>query len=252
MTLPRRPLYETIAERLREEIASGELAAGQALPSETALMAQFNTGRHTVRSAVAALQAEGLVDTLHGRGSFVRRRAPLLRVTPERFGRRRRRAGTTPSTGDIGDQPARRVEVQGVARRVVPADVRGLLQLSEGEQVLERRVRCFAGGQPVELSTSWFPLGLVESTPIEDPATELWPDETVAELESIGVHVSEMAEEITTRMPTPREIREFDLSVGVPVIKVCRTMLADARPAVVSVSVMAGDRHVLVYRLPVD
>jgi DNA-binding FadR family transcriptional regulator len=58
--LERRPVYEQVADALREAILSGELAAGSPLPPERELCERFGVGRTTVREALRALQTKGL------------------------------------------------------------------------------------------------------------------------------------------------------------------------------------------------
>ena len=65
-------LYKKIAASIRELIASGELQAGQALPSERKLAVQFDVGRAVIREAVRQLEAAGLVESRHGGGNYVR------------------------------------------------------------------------------------------------------------------------------------------------------------------------------------
>jgi GntR family transcriptional regulator len=72
-TSPRRPRYAAIAEALREEIRNGTLAPGSLLPSEARLSERFKVSRGTVRQALAALRAEGLVVGGRGRAPVVRR-----------------------------------------------------------------------------------------------------------------------------------------------------------------------------------
>ena len=55
------PLHETLAAELRRRIATGILAVGDPLPSEARLCAEFAVSRGTVRQAVGALRAEGVV-----------------------------------------------------------------------------------------------------------------------------------------------------------------------------------------------
>lgn len=62
---------EFAAAQLREQILSGALAAGQKLPSETQLCELFGVSRLSVRNALSMLQAQGLIETQKGRGSFV-------------------------------------------------------------------------------------------------------------------------------------------------------------------------------------
>jgi GntR family transcriptional regulator, transcriptional repressor for pyruvate dehydrogenase complex len=62
---------EALVEHLRRGIVAGELAPGQKLPSESQLVAEHGVSRTVVREAITRLQAEGLVHTRRGSGSFV-------------------------------------------------------------------------------------------------------------------------------------------------------------------------------------
>jgi GntR family transcriptional repressor for pyruvate dehydrogenase complex len=64
-------LAQRVVTGLKDKIASGELAPGAKLPSEAELMSEYALSRTVVREAVSRLQAEGLVETFQGRGSFV-------------------------------------------------------------------------------------------------------------------------------------------------------------------------------------
>jgi DNA-binding FadR family transcriptional regulator len=66
---------DVLAGHLREQILSGALAEGAALPVERELAASVGLGRGTVRDALRTLEIEGLIVTRPGRsgGSFVRR-----------------------------------------------------------------------------------------------------------------------------------------------------------------------------------
>ena len=65
--------YAQIAETLRQRLTSGDYPAGSQLPSEAALCAEFSVARNTVRRALSALEDEGLIETLPGRGRVVRK-----------------------------------------------------------------------------------------------------------------------------------------------------------------------------------
>lgn len=60
-------LHVVIADQLREQISSGQLAIGASLPSEADLMRSFGVSRGPVRQAVAALRSEGLIAVSRGR-----------------------------------------------------------------------------------------------------------------------------------------------------------------------------------------
>lgn len=66
------PKYRQIRDALVARIKDGTYPPGTALPSESALAAEFSVTRPTVRQGLAELRAEGAVNVLMGRGMFVR------------------------------------------------------------------------------------------------------------------------------------------------------------------------------------
>lgn len=75
-----RALFRQLADRLRERIRSGEFGAGEMLPSEAALGQEYDLARTAVRSALAVLRAEGLVESVRGLGTVVRERPEPLPI----------------------------------------------------------------------------------------------------------------------------------------------------------------------------
>ena len=68
------PPHRQIAAWVLARIESGDLQAGQAVPSEKDLMDSFGVARTTVRRAVAWLRDQGAVRTVAGRGTYVAER----------------------------------------------------------------------------------------------------------------------------------------------------------------------------------
>ncbi len=66
-----RGTYRQIAEHLRRRVASGDLSPGMMVPSESALVEQHGAARGTVRSALALLEDEGLIESVPGQGRRV-------------------------------------------------------------------------------------------------------------------------------------------------------------------------------------
>ncbi len=64
-------LPASIAERLRRQIAQGQLKPGQQLPGHRELAGMFSVSVGSVREAISMLVSEGLVATRAGRGTFV-------------------------------------------------------------------------------------------------------------------------------------------------------------------------------------
>ncbi len=65
-------LYRQMEAILREQIADGELRAGDQVPTEETLRLRYGVSRATVRQALESLERDGLIDRQVGRGTFVR------------------------------------------------------------------------------------------------------------------------------------------------------------------------------------
>lgn len=65
------PIYEQIVMQIKSAIMCGELKEGQALPSVRTLAKELKVSALTVKKAYDALDAEGFIVTVHGKGSFV-------------------------------------------------------------------------------------------------------------------------------------------------------------------------------------
>ena len=69
--MPTTAKWVTLAEHIRKQIASGELAPGAKLPSTSQLRHEHNVSAMVVRNAMITLKAEGLVYGVPGVGVFV-------------------------------------------------------------------------------------------------------------------------------------------------------------------------------------
>lgn len=66
-----KPIYEQITSQIKAMIMSGELQAGETIPSMRALAKSIHVSVITVQKAYEDLQREGFIETTVGRGSFV-------------------------------------------------------------------------------------------------------------------------------------------------------------------------------------
>lgn len=63
--------YVRFADHIAALIAAGELRPGARLPAERELAEQYGVAYHTVRRAMVVLRERQLVQSVHGRGTFV-------------------------------------------------------------------------------------------------------------------------------------------------------------------------------------
>jgi DNA-binding FadR family transcriptional regulator len=70
-SLQKQTLAQQVADSIKQSVLSGELSAGETLPTEPELAEQFGVSRAVIRDAVRLLSALGLVDVRHGRGMYI-------------------------------------------------------------------------------------------------------------------------------------------------------------------------------------
>ena len=66
-----RPIYEQVQDGLRKLMVAGVLQEGEKLPSVRALAGQLAINPNTIQRAYEALEREGYVYSIGGKGSFV-------------------------------------------------------------------------------------------------------------------------------------------------------------------------------------
>ncbi|MFC5429768.1 transcriptional regulator GlcC [Paraburkholderia denitrificans] len=77
-----RRVADVVAERIEKLIVEGVLKAGQALPSERRLTEKLGVSRTALREGMKLLRARGIIETLHGKGSFVSNLSEQKQITP--------------------------------------------------------------------------------------------------------------------------------------------------------------------------
>ncbi|MCF3961392.1 GntR family transcriptional regulator [Streptomyces fuscigenes] len=243
--------YLQIADDLAAQIHSGALAPGAPVPSESELMQRYAVASGTVRKAVAELRTTQLIETHHGRGSFVRSRPPVQRKSSDRFRRSHRKAGKAAYLAEAeqsGGKPS--VNVLFIGPVEAPEDVAERLGVPAGAQVLARKRRYFRDGVPTEEATSYLPWDVVKDIP-EMFAENPGGGGIYARLEDRGHVLAEFTETVRARLATKAETTALALSPGSPVIHLVRNAVTEAgRVVEVCDTVMAADQFVLDYRFP--
>lgn len=149
--------HHDIADRLRRQITTGRIQPGERLPSETDLADRYNVSTLTLRSALAALQGEGLVEKIHGKGNFARR--PLRKIMYV--------GGWGTLDPWTATEAALRVTVRTTA---VPAHghLTALLNVPMGSPVVEVSCVSFEEASPHGLARIYIPRDLVPAGVLDD------------------------------------------------------------------------------------
>lgn len=132
--------WRLIAEELRADIAADLLPAGSRIPGEHELAERFGVHRNTIRQAVGALVADGVLEPVRGSGTYVRE-VPVHR---HRIGAR---------TRSLAPGGAR---VLGSAIADPPDAVGEALRLPERGRAVRLELLRVRDGQPIGRGTHWF------------------------------------------------------------------------------------------------
>ena len=140
-------LWRQIADLIRSDIATGVAGQDGKLPPEMELAKRYGVNRHTVRSAIAALEQEGVLRSEQGRGTFVRRRKRLSYPIARR----------TRFSAGLGNQAgSTRTRLLASAEEAASETVSENLGIAAGNPVIRLDTVSEADGMPVSRATSWF------------------------------------------------------------------------------------------------
>ena len=67
-----KPVYLQIVDQVRSAAAAGAIKAGEPLPSIRPLAEELRVNRNTVAKAYAELESQGVIETIAGKGCFLR------------------------------------------------------------------------------------------------------------------------------------------------------------------------------------
>ena len=73
------PIYLQLVDQIKAAAASGALRTGEALPSIRPLAEELRVNRNTIAKAYSELESLGVIETLPGRGSFLKENHSALR-----------------------------------------------------------------------------------------------------------------------------------------------------------------------------
>jgi GntR family transcriptional regulator len=79
-----KPVYLQLVDQVKAAAAAGAAQPGEPLPSIRPLAEELRVNRNTVAKAYAELEAQGVIETLAGKGCFVRAAASPLKKDARR------------------------------------------------------------------------------------------------------------------------------------------------------------------------
>jgi GntR family transcriptional regulator len=140
------PLYFQLREALLGDIRDRGLRPGDRLPTEAELERRYGVSRSTIRQAMNELAAEGLIQRVQGKGTFLG--SPKIQHVP-----------VLTSYSELlrsqGYRPSHRLLAS--ATRPAPPEVAESLRVDEGEPCRFLRRLFLADDDPVGLAETWLP-----------------------------------------------------------------------------------------------
>ncbi|WP_037309342.1 GntR family transcriptional regulator [Amycolatopsis orientalis] len=152
------PPYLQIAGSIRDDIVSGRLKEGDAVPSAREIARNWNVAMATAMKVLSTLRAEGLVRAVRGIGTVVQTRA-LHRSAQDR-------TISIARTGKVYP-PGHYAKIREAGLLPAPERVADALGIEEGAPAIRRRRTTYVGDeQPVSTSVSWFDGALAAKAPL--------------------------------------------------------------------------------------
>ncbi|MGW5620371.1 GntR family transcriptional regulator [Streptomyces olivaceus] len=218
-----------VADDLRRQITTGRIGPGDRLPSESALADRYKVSTATLRSALAVLQGEGLVEKIHGKGNFVRR--PLRKIT------------YVGGWGTLDPRTAADVDLRvTVCTTELPArgHLTGLLKVDDGSPLTEFLRLSYEGESPHSLARIYVPRDLKPTTALSGRASGAWAE---ASFSVPDPPPAEVYETVTARLPTPDEASTLRINTALAVLAITRVAADNAgRVVEAALLVFPGDR----------
>jgi GntR family transcriptional regulator len=222
-----RPKHAQLTDLLTA-MATEELGAGAAIPSERELMTTYDLSRATVRKAIDTLISDGLLERVHGKGTFVARPRLESHLHLASFSQDMRRRGLTPSTRLLTVEPDR-----------PPCEVARALGLRRtGVAWRLSRVR-LADGQPIALEDGWYPRAALPGLDTHDLGGSLYQ----LFADAYGLVIDRAEQTLWGESADTATARRLEAPVHTPLLVFRRISTADGRPLEHVVSRYRGDRY---------
>lgn len=219
------PLHSQLYDTMLHRIRSGVWPAGEKVPSEKSLIAEFGVSRGPVRQALAALRAEGIISGGRGTPPRVQRSAPSQSFATF--------ISFTEWAHSLGLVPGQRVIE--ASRRAASEQIAGELRIEPLAPVVEIiRVRLLSG-RATMLERSTFPYHIGRVLLTED----LESGSVSQALARRGVTAARARHVIDAVSAPPLEVETLGVSPGGPLLRV-RRLSYDERGDVIE---SADDRY---------
>lgn len=220
------PIYYQLAEDIKQQIVSGELKPGDAIPSESQLVNDYGVSRLTVRRGLALLLEAGLIETVRGKGNFVAK--PKLNQATLEFKER-----------GVAGEDELSFKLLEVKRVKAEGKIAAKLSVPEGTKVFTIKRLLVGENGPVGIDVKYLPY--LKGKPVLENEIEYadFP-EIVAKHADVMIYKIERA--ISASLLLPEEAQILKTEPGKPALCVIQVIYAkDETPLGISKTIYRGE-----------
>ncbi|MCF8211342.1 MAG: histidine utilization repressor [Rhodoferax sp.] len=225
---PMKPAYLQVKEFIQQHISSGVWRPGAPVPSEAALMQQFDISRMTVNRALRELSAEGMVTRVQGLGTFV---AELHRIA------------SNLTLRDIQEEVLERGHLHSARvllsqAEAASGELASRLGLQAGAQVFHTVLVHLENGVPIQFEDRFVNPAAAPNY-LDTDFTQITPTHHLLK----EAPLTEASYSIEACLPSPEQARHLAISAGEPCLAMSRRTVSGAHVASVARLVYPGSRY---------
>jgi GntR family transcriptional regulator len=240
------PLHHQIADSIRDQISTGELRPGDAIPSVGQLCERWNCAPGSAKMALAVLKNEGLLTGGRGRPATVRKQATRIRLNLD----------NTQAAKSLVLKPESERRVKGSIEMTAGLTLDDVIsthryniisandQLAEefsiepGSELLQRNYEMTERDtdRRVAWSISYIPKKLIEeNADLLDENKEPWPGGHMHQLYTVGIEIDRFVRSVIAIEPSTGDRQKWGMESGVPLLYI-RSRSVDIHDRVVELS----------------
>lgn len=228
------PLYHKVYLLLKQRLEAEHYLTSASMPGENALAQEFGVSRLTMRRALDALQAEGLVERVQGRGTFATPRSTLSFAQP---------GGSEIDVlmshlADMGMHTKVRLLEMKIENAF--GVVAHRMNVADGEPVHRSiRIRSY-DGLPFSYLTTYVPADIGRKITKRD----LGSKPLLAIFKALGIHVSGAEQTISAVLADPQSAEALEVPIGSALLNIRRLVRdKDGRPVEYLDALYRPDRY---------
>lgn len=230
------PVYYQIQQDLLSRISRGEWKLGELMPSESALLKDYEVSRVTLRQALAELEKDGIIKRFRGKGAYVKGISPKPYVHELKYRLVTQDQGL--GTDSDEDMSARILTLEEIAQPYPDVLEKLALPKEDIEAIYLKRL-FMLNGKPIAIGKSWLPSfmlpGFIDKGMVNNSLTQTLKA-------NYGLSAARVDDYLEVMRCTSGEAKLLNCTVDTPLLQVKGiSFTEDGRPIEYSSTSWLGD-----------